>query len=165
MVPRINRCIGVTAARTAVTPAMVRSALMRVMDPEYGTLSIVDLGIVDDVAVDDERVVVTLLPTMAGCPAREVIESDVRTALHTQGLSGVEVVWRLDGSWVPSMLSPLAVDQLGREFSIAIRRDGVLPTCPVCEKPSLREVSPVGPTRCRAVAWCDACRNVVEVVG
>ncbi|MEC9182590.1 MAG: iron-sulfur cluster assembly protein, partial [Actinomycetota bacterium] len=35
---------------------MVRSALMRVMDPEYGTLSIVDLGIVDDVAVDDERV-------------------------------------------------------------------------------------------------------------
>ncbi|MGB0822298.1 MAG: hypothetical protein ACPGR3_07025 [Ilumatobacteraceae bacterium] len=57
------------------------------------------------------------------------------------------------------------MDQLGREFSIAIRRDGVLPTCPVCEKPSLREVSPVGPTRCRAVAWCDACRNVVEVVG
>lgn len=165
MVPRINRCIGVTAAHTAVTPEMVRSALMSVMDPEYGTLSIVDLGIVDDVAVDDERVSVTLLPTMAGCPAREVIESDVRTALHIQGLSGVEVAWRLDGSWVPSMLSPLAVDQLGREFSIAIRRDGVLPACPICEQPSLREVSPVGPTRCRAVAWCDACRNVVEVVG
>ena len=165
MVPRINRCIGVTAARTTVTPEMVRSALMSVMDPEYGTLSIVDLGIVDDVAVDDDRVTVTLLPTMAGCPAREVIESDVRTALHTQGLIEVDVVWRLDGSWAPSMLSPLAVDQLGREFSIAIRRDGVLPKCPVCEQPSLREVSPVGPTRCRAVAWCDACRNVVEVVG
>ena len=55
MVPRINRCIGVIAARTAVTPEMVRSALMRVMDPEYGTLSIVDLGIVDDVAVDDDE--------------------------------------------------------------------------------------------------------------
>jgi len=165
VVPRINWCIGVTAARTAVTPEMVRSALMSVMDPEYGTLSIVDLGIVDDVAVDDNLVSVTLLPTMAGCPAREVIESDVRTALHDHGLGEVDVVWRLDGSWAPSMLSPLAVDQLGREFSIAIRRDGVLPTCPVCEQPSLREVSPVGPTRCRAVAWCDACRNVVEVVG
>lgn len=165
MVPRINWCIGVTAARTAVTPEMVRSALMSVMDPEYGTLSIVDLGIVDDVAVDDDRVTVTLLPTMAGCPAREVIESDVLTALDTQGLTDVEVVWRLDGSWVPSMLSPLAVDQLGREFSIAIRRDGALPACPICEQPSLREVSPVGPTRCRAVAWCDSCRNVVEVVG
>lgn len=165
MVPRINRCIGVTTAHTAVTPEMVRSALNSVMDPEYGTLSIVDLGIVDNVASDDDRVTVTLLPTMAGCPAREVIESDVRTALQTQGLSDVEVVWRLDGSWVPSMLSPLAVDQLGREFSIAIRSDGVLPACPVCEQPSLREVSPVGPTRCRAVAWCDACRNVVEVVG
>ena len=91
MVPRINRCIGVTAARTAVTPEMVRSALMSVMDPEYGTLSIVDLGIVDDVAVDDDRVTVTLLPTMAGCPAREVIESDVRIALHTQGLSLIHI--------------------------------------------------------------------------
>ena len=165
MVPRINRCLGVTTTRAAVTPVMVRSALKSVMDPEYGTLSIVDLGIVDDVAVDDDRVSVTLLPTMAGCPAREVIESDVRGALRAKGLSDVEVVWRLDGSWVPSMVSPLAVDLLGREFSIAIRRDGVLPACPVCEQPSLREVSPVGPTRCRAVAWCDACRNVVEVVG
>ena len=106
-VPRINRCVGVIAARTVVTPEMVRSALMRVMDPEYGTLSIVDLGIVDDVAVDDERVSVTLLPTMAGCPAREVIESDVRTALYTQGLSEVEVVWRL--GW-----------QLGAEHVVAV---------------------------------------------
>lgn len=165
MVPGSNRCFGVTAGRTAITPETVRSALKSVMDPDYGTLSIVDLGIVVDVAVVDDRVSVTLLPTMAGCPAREVIESDVRVALRTQGLSDVDVVWRLDGSWVPSMLSPLAVDQLGREFSVAIRRDGLLPACPVCEQPSLREVNPVGPTRCRAVGWCDACRNVVEVVG
>ena len=152
-------------AHAQISVAGVRQALGRVMDPEYGTLSIVDLGIVDDVAVDDDRVSVTLLPTMAGCPAREVIESDVRVALASTGVAEVAVSWRLDGSWEPSRLSATAVQQLGREFSIAIRENGTLPECPVCTSASLREVSPVGPTRCRSVAWCDGCRNVVEVVG
>lgn len=145
--------------------ADVHQALDQVMDPEYGTLSIVDLGIVADVAVDGERVEVTLLPTMAGCPAREVIETDVREALKQAGVTDVAVSWCLDGSWEPSRLSPAAVQQLGQEFSIAIRDNGLLPACPVCSSASLREVSPVGPTRCRSVAWCDGCRNVVEIVG
>lgn len=154
-----------TVAHAQMSVAAVRQALGHVMDPEYGTLSIVDLGIVDDVAVDDDRVSVTLLPTMAGCPAREVIESDVKSALEDAGVASVSVEWRLDGSWEPSRLSESAIQQLGREFSIAIRENGVLPACPVCSSASLREVSPVGPTRCRSVAWCDGCRNVVEVVG
>jgi ring-1,2-phenylacetyl-CoA epoxidase subunit PaaD len=155
----------VTVAHAQMSVAAVRQALGHVMDPEYGTLSIVDLGIVDDVAVDDDRVSVTLLPTMAGCPAREVIESDVKSALEDAGVASVSVEWRLDGSWEPSRLSESAIQQLGREFSIAIRENGALPACPVCSSASLREVSPVGPTRCRSVAWCDGCRNVVEVVG
>jgi len=154
-----------TMTNAQVGVAEINHALDQVMDPEYGTLSIVDLGIVVDVAVDGEQVEVTLLPTMAGCPAREVIEADVRETLKQAGVADVAVSWRLDGSWQPSRLSPTAVQQLGREFSIAIRHNGSLPACPVCSSASLREVSPVGPTRCRSVAWCDGCRNVVEVVG
>jgi ring-1,2-phenylacetyl-CoA epoxidase subunit PaaD len=154
-----------TMTNTQMGIADIHRALDQVMDPEYGSLSIVDLGIVADVAVHGGRVEVTLLPTMAGCPAREVIESDVRAALENAQVSEVFVSWRLDGSWQPSRLSATAVQQLGREFSIAIRESGLLPTCPICSSVSLREVSPVGPTRCRSVAWCDGCRNVVEVVG
>ena len=154
-----------TAANTQPRVADVSEILSEVMDPEYGTLSIVDLGIVADVVIEHDVVGVTLLPTMAGCPAREVIESDVRSALAHAGVSNVAVEWCLDGSWEPQRLSTKAAEQLGKEFSIAIRHDGALPSCPICKAPSLREVSPVGPTRCRSVAWCDDCRNVVEVVG
>ncbi|MGA0217382.1 MAG: iron-sulfur cluster assembly protein [Ilumatobacteraceae bacterium] len=154
-----------TTANTQPRVAEVREILSEVMDPEYGTLSIVDLGIVADVVIERDAVGVTLLPTMAGCPAREVIELDVRSALLSAGASNVAVEWCLDGSWEPQRLSTKAVEQLGKEFSIAIRHDGALPSCPICKAPSLREVSPVGPTRCRSVAWCDDCRNVVEVVG
>ena len=154
-----------TMTNAQLSRAGIHEVLGQVMDPEYGTLSIVDLGIVAEVAVDGEQVEVTLLPTMAGCPAREVIETDVRAALRDAGVTGVSITWRLDGSWEPSRLSANAVQQLGREFSIAIRNNGSLPACPVCSAASLREVSPVGPTRCRSVAWCDGCRNVVEVVG
>lgn len=154
-----------TMTNAEASLAAVYQALGQVMDPEYGTLSIDDLGIVADVTLDGGRVEVTLLPTMAGCPAREVIESDVRGALENVGVAEISITWRLDGSWTPSRLSEGAVQQLGREFSIAIRDNGILPACPVCTSASLREVSPVGPTRCRSVAWCDGCRNVVEVVG
>ena len=154
-----------TTANTQPRVAEVREILSEVMDPEYGTLSIVDLGIVADVVIERDAVGVTLLPTMAGCPAREVIELDVRSALLSAGASNVSVKWCLDGSWEPHRLSAKAIEQLGKEFSIAIRNNGALPSCPICDATSLREVSPVGPTRCRSVAWCDECRNVVEVVG
>ena len=50
--------------------------LAEVPDPEIPVLSILDLGIVRDVAVGG-GVTVTLTPTYSGCPATEVIESSV----------------------------------------------------------------------------------------
>ena len=147
------------------TDSLIMSALHAVMDPEYGTVSIVDLGIVDAVDETAERVTVQLLPTMAGCPAREVIEHDVKAALSRVDRRKIDVKWRLDGSWTPERLSHSACEQLGREFSVGIRHGEALPTCPLCLTDALREVAAVGPTRCRAVAWCSHCRNVIEIVG
>lgn len=145
--------------------SLIMDALQAVMDPEYGNVSIVDLGIVDAIDSTAERLTVRLVPTMAGCPAREVIEQDVRAALTAVDGREIEVLWRLDGSWTPERLSRSACEQLGREFSVAIRHGEALPTCPLCSKDALREVAAVGPTRCRAVAWCSHCRNVIEIVG
>ncbi|HEX9236965.1 MAG TPA: iron-sulfur cluster assembly protein, partial [Actinomycetota bacterium] len=49
-----------------------RAALARVHDPEIPPLSIVDLGIVEQVLVSEDIVEVELLPTFAGCPALDV---------------------------------------------------------------------------------------------
>ena len=48
-------------------------ALQDVDDPEYPGVSIVDLGLVEDVRVDGRRVEVDLVPTYSGCPALSMI--------------------------------------------------------------------------------------------
>src|SRR5258706_16396967 len=71
-------------ALAVVAPAEVGSvwaALAEIPDPEIPTISIVDLGVVRSVALDDERVVVELLPTFVGCPALEVIRASVEDRL------------------------------------------------------------------------------------
>ena len=77
------------------TEAQVRDALGRVTDPEY-PLSIVDLGMVYGVTVDRNTVTVELTFTSIGCPAIDIIVSDVREAVHAvPGVeqTRVEIVW------------------------------------------------------------------------
>jgi ATP-binding protein involved in chromosome partitioning len=78
----------------AVTEEQVRRALRQVLDPEIGK-PIEDLGMLKGIEVQDDRVRVYVLLTIAGCPLRERIDSDVRTALATiEGVDpmGAEVV-------------------------------------------------------------------------
>ncbi|MGD9697228.1 MAG: Mrp/NBP35 family ATP-binding protein [Thermoleophilia bacterium] len=65
------------------------AALRGVMDPELHR-SIVDLGMVGDVDVDDGRVTVAIRLTIAGCPLKAEIQRRVGEALAT--VPGVETV-------------------------------------------------------------------------
>jgi ATP-binding protein involved in chromosome partitioning len=59
----------------------VRRALAAVKDPELGR-SVVDLGMVRDIQVDDQRVGATIVLTTAGCPLRNQIRADAEQALQ-----------------------------------------------------------------------------------
>src|SRR3979490_1889581 len=59
----------------------VWAALAEVPDPEIPTISIVDLGIVRTVALDDARLRIELLPTFVGCPALDMIRAAVEDRL------------------------------------------------------------------------------------
>jgi len=51
----------------------IMTALREVKDPEIPTISVVDMGIITDVRIDDDDdVVVTMTPTFVGCPAIDV---------------------------------------------------------------------------------------------
>jgi Mrp family chromosome partitioning ATPase len=65
-----------------VDEAQVIEALGAVQDPELGE-SIVELGMVHDVAIDDGEVSFTLALTTLACPLREHIVEDARQALLT----------------------------------------------------------------------------------
>ncbi len=48
-----------------------------VTDPEIPVLSVLDLGIVRDVKVNDETVEVIITPTYSGCPAMDFIGMNI----------------------------------------------------------------------------------------
>ncbi|MGD0056165.1 MAG: P-loop NTPase, partial [Acidimicrobiales bacterium] len=71
----------------------IRARLAQVLDPELGA-SIVELGMVGDIAVDDGgRAVVHVALTTAGCPLKNQIERDVREAvLSLDGVREADLV-------------------------------------------------------------------------
>ena len=77
-----------------VDKTQILDALKRVNDPELGK-SLVELGMVHDVEVEDSRVRFTLALTTLTCPLRERIVDDARQAVLTlDGVQDVEVTLR-----------------------------------------------------------------------
>ncbi len=151
---------------TPDSPPTARRILRRlrtVDDPEYPGVSIVDLGIVADVRVDEDCVTVELVPTFSGCPAFAAIESDVAAAVTpVAGGRRVRTV-RSHLVWSTDRISAAGRRALARDFTVAVARDHDPPRCPRCGGDPV-EISPFGPTRCRAVHRCPDCGEHVEVM-
>jgi len=89
-----------------VTPDDVWAALQAVQDPEY-PISVVDLGMVYGVEVTGGTARVAVTFTSIGCPAIDMISSDIRDAVGAlDGVAGVEieVVW--SPPWTSERISP-----------------------------------------------------------
>ncbi len=150
--------------------------LAQVPDPEIPVISLVDLGIVRDVAWErradgSEHLVVRITPTYSGCPATQVIAQDVQAALASHGVSDAEVVMQLSPPWTTEWMAETAREQL-RAFGIAppgygghedvlvpLTRRGsqVAIACPRCGATRTRLVSEFGSTPCKAHYTCLAC--------
>ena len=145
---------------TTISKAQVYEWLADVPDPEIPVLSILDLGIVRDVTVE-EAVTVTLTPTYSGCPATEAIESDVLAALKGRGIGDVAIKRVLSPPWTTDWIS-----EDGRE---KLRRYGIAPpspsreiACPQCESTDTELVSEFGSTACKASWRCRECLEPFE---
>jgi ring-1,2-phenylacetyl-CoA epoxidase subunit PaaD len=153
--------------------AELREALAAVTDPEIPVITIEDLGILRDVAVeerpDGDRVVVTITPTYSGCPAMQEIEADVRAALAERGHSDVEIRTVLSPAWTTDWMTEAGRDKL-RAYGIAPperRPSGpVLVTlgpprlsCPQCGSADTEELTRFGSTSCKSMWRCRACRE------
>ncbi|MGO2165360.1 MAG: Mrp/NBP35 family ATP-binding protein [Corynebacterium casei] len=76
---------------TPLTESAVRSALSRVEDPEIGK-PITELNMVNTVEVDGQDVSVEILLTIAGCPMKKTIDTNVRAAIEDiEGVGKVNV--------------------------------------------------------------------------
>ncbi len=84
-----------------------------VYDPELG-LNIVDLGLVYDVTVADNKADITMTLTSPGCPIGPELITNVRRSLSRfDDLEEVDVHLVFSPPWHPSMMSEEAKDELG----------------------------------------------------
>jgi len=89
----------------------VREALREVLDPEY-PISLVDLGLIRGIEVEDSTARIKLTYTCMGCPATDMIQDDIRDRLlQMDGIEEVEIeeVW---DSWSSKNITPLGRKQL-----------------------------------------------------
>ncbi len=142
----------------SVSREQVYAWLADVPDPEIPVLSILDLGIVRDVSVE-EGVTVSLTPTYSGCPATEVIESSVLEALKNQGLESIVIKRVLSPPWTTDWISDEGREKL-HDYGIAppVQANRSI-ACPQCESVRTERVSEFGSTACKA-AW--RCRDCLE---
>lgn len=148
--------------------------LGEVADPEIPVISVVDLGIVRDVALQEGECVVTITPTYSGCPAMQVIADAVKEALQAHGLERVRIVSRLSPAWTTDWMSEAgkaalkgygiappvqqAIDISGLHAGIR-RRAAPEVSCPHCGSPHTQLTSEFGSTPCKALYKCLDCRE------
>jgi ring-1,2-phenylacetyl-CoA epoxidase subunit PaaD len=150
----------IEAAIMLPTLSDVRSVLATVNDPEIPTVSIVDLGLVHDIRIELDRIAVELLPTFVACPALEVIRAAAVEAL-AQFDRPAEVSFTFAVPWTTERLTPDGVAGL-RAAGIAPPADVDAVRCPYCNSDWVAMDNLFGPTLCRSLFYCRACRQPFE---
>ena len=146
--------------------AELREVLAQVHDPEIPVITIEDLGILRDVQVEGDRVVVTITPTYSGCPAMQEIEADVRAALSAYD---VEVRTVLSPAWTTDWMTDDGRRKL-REYGIApperrpagpvlVQLGPPRLSCPQCGSADTEELTRFGSTSCKSMWRCRSCRE------
>lgn len=158
----------------------VWAALDEIADPEIPAISLVELGVIGEVAFEPragggERLTVELLPTFVGCPAIDVMQQQIGERLRALELADevqVELSFRV----------PWTSDRISAEGREKLRSSGFAPpaligpsfdgvelqvllgvaTCPYCGSRNTTLDNPFGPTLCRAIYHCDNCHQPFE---
>ncbi|GAA2475672.1 phenylacetate-CoA oxygenase subunit PaaJ [Terrabacter carboxydivorans] len=152
--------------------SLVAQAISRIPDPEVPVISIADLGILRDVAVDEaaHTVTVTITPTYSGCPAMEAIASRIVFEAGRQGYAA-DVRTQLSPAWTTDWMSddgraalqrfgiappgPVPAGEPGAPVAVTLSRHVV--TCPLCGSTDTTEIAHFGSTACKALRRCNAC--------
>lgn len=156
-----------------VREAQVWDALSKVMDPELPIVNVVEMGIVRGVDVRGSAATVRMTPTFSACPALHVIRADIADAVRELGLTP-EVKTVLSPAWTTDWITEEARGKLerygiappapaGAEPSLSLmqlRAD--VPRCPRCGSFDTAIKNTFGPTLCKTLQVCNACKEPFE---
>jgi ring-1,2-phenylacetyl-CoA epoxidase subunit PaaD len=155
------------------TKERILSILEQVNDPEIPVLNVLELGIVRDVIVAGEDVEVVITPTYSGCPAMEVIRSEISAKLAKAGFTNSTLRTVLSPAWTTDWISTSGRDKL-KAYGIApphpvpvvcdiqaFHREEAV-QCPLCNSFHTRLISQFGSTPCKALYQCNDCMEPFE---
>jgi len=155
-----------------VSEAQVWDALAEIPDPEIPPISIVDLGVVRSVGVENGTVHVEFTPTFLGCPALEVMKRALEDKVTELG-GDPDVAVIQDDSWSTDRITAAGREKL-REAGFAppapraagpttlLQLQSKAFRCPYCGSTETRLENIFGPTPCRSIRWCESCRQPFE---
>ena len=144
--------------------------LARITDPEVPVLTILDLGIVREVIADDTGVQVSITPTYSGCPAMDMIATQIRMELLSEGFNKVDIKSILSPAWTTDWMSEAGKQKL-KAYGIAppnqkqqvCQQDLFAANeaiqCPRCNSYHTQRISEFGSTACKALYQCLYCKE------
>lgn len=150
-----------------ITP-QITAILESVSDPEIPVLSIMDMGVVREVEVQERDVFIKITPTYSGCPAMDTIADDIKAAFAKEGYQAkVKLIlapaWSTD--WITErgrkaleaygIAAPLS-EEADKEALLGNKK---VVKCPQCGSTHTRLVSQFGSTACKALFQCEACHE------
>ncbi len=145
-----------------ITEKQIWDILETVCDPEVPVLSILDLGIVRDVKVN-EAIEIFVTPTYTGCPAMDMISMNIRMEMLQQGFNEVKITQVLSPAWTTEWMTEAGKQKL-KAYGIAppnpsqeIPSDGI--ECPQCQSINTKLLSEFGSTACKSLFQCMDCRE------
>ena len=151
-----------TTLTEPVTMSAVADVLATIPDPELPMVPIVDLGMIHTVTLDAATIRVEILPTFIGCPALDHIGTSIRDGLSGFGRE-VIVEPTFAVPWTTDRITPTGREALARA-GIAPPDDPTAVRCPLCGSDRVAMDSAFGPTQCRSLFYCRACRQPFEAM-
>lgn len=145
--------------------------LEEVKDPEIPVLSLVDLGVITNVEIEGENVSIEMTPTFVGCPAIDMMKSDIAEVLRNNGVELVKIDVTFRKPWTS--------DSISEKGKAALKKFGLAPPpsaqnlftdidilehvlCPRCSGTDTVLKTPFGPTLCRSIHYCNTCKEAFE---
>ena len=148
----------------------ILSYLEEINDPEVPVLSIVDLGIVRDIKMNEGEIEIIITPTYTGCPAMDMIATSIRILLSTLGFKHYKITQTLSPAWTTDWMSEKGKRKL-KEYGIAppnpkqqvcdekLFAPHEAVQCPHCNSLHTHRISEFGSTACKALYQCDDCKE------
>ena len=152
-----------------ITKEIIYNYLQNVFDPEVPVLTVLDLGVVRDVSISGQNVEIIITPTYSGCPAMDVIATNIKFELISRGITHVTISTILSPAWTTDWITEAGRQKLKQygiappQYKVADNQTNIKNVpCPICNSQDTKVISEFGSTACKSMYRCNACLEAFD---